>query len=207
MKLKFDIRPRKSSLCKTANCPSSSRALPRQQMGNAWQLIQLGDVLRALHYTALIMINVVLKVENMPLRGGAWLQLSGVINPGAHAFGGTAGGRWAGCCCAEGGKMQVCARATRMLGLALGPAVTQSPRPGPEAGGGTSSRGRDVLFRLPEEMCGSHQDGQAEVLQSHVQCWALSSCLSQTRCKGLHGFILRDTMHKTSREKEKKKSH
>lgn len=99
MKLKFDICPRKASFCRTANCLSSSWVFPGERMGNSWHLIHLGSVLRALCYIALMVINAVLTVANMPPCDCAWLQLSGGINPGTQAFGTRS-------CCADSGNTQ-----------------------------------------------------------------------------------------------------
>ncbi|XP_009952425.1 PREDICTED: protein S100-P-like [Leptosomus discolor] len=68
--------------------------------------------------------------------------------------------------------MRVCACATRMLGLALGPAVTQSPQPGPVASGGTSARRKsgkdknaiDKVFKNLDENGDSHVDFKEYVI-------------------------------------------
>lgn len=199
MKLRADVFPRKASFCRTANCPSSSRALPWKRTGNAWQLVRLGN---GLSTTQLSRDKCCFKHRKHA--SPCWLP--GVTNPAAHAFGGSKcslplrrGWEDAGLRpCHEDAGTHTCPRHHPEPPRPL--PVPHVPGPDPSS---VSPCGKGVLSRqLGEERCSSRREGQVEVRLpgdvAHVPCWALSSCLSQTRCRGTHGFIPRDIMHKRS---------
>lgn len=113
MELRADVFPRDASFCRTANCPSSSRTLPGKRTGNAWHLVRLGNVLSVTR----------LSRDKCCFKHGkraSPCRLPGVTNPAAHAFGGAM-------CSLPLRRGWEDARAMRMPGLTLAPAITQSP--------------------------------------------------------------------------------